>query len=184
LIIDIKHPDLETRKAIILKKCEEVGLNGKLEMKIIDYLAENIASNIRDIESAVNKLRFLSQTVQKEFTIEDINLNLSELLTPLVAQTRRITAEVIQREVANYYHISYSDMKSNKRTKDVSFPRQVGMYLSKEILKLSLNEIGNEFGGRDHSTVVASCKKVEEEIKNNPSIRNDYEALLKIFTEC
>lgn len=84
--------------------------------------------------------------------------------------------------MAAHYQISYADLISSKRTKEVSFPRQMAMFLSKELLKSSYAEIGNEFGGRDHSTVVISCRKVEKEIQKNPSIRNDYEELLKILS--
>lgn len=182
LVTDIKQPDLETRKAIIIQKVEENGLSRFVDTKIIDFLAESIASNIRDIESAVLKMKSLIFLTEEKLSIAILENNLGDILTSIRAKKRQITSEVIQREVANYYHISYSDMKSAKRTKDVSFPRQMAMFLSKELLKLSYSEIGNEFGGRDHSTIVASHKKVSGDIKKNSSTRNDYEELLKIFS--
>jgi chromosomal replication initiator protein len=182
LVADIKQPDMETRKAIIIKKLEEANLFSYVNSEMIDFLSENITTNIRDIESALLKIKSLVILMDQSLDIPTLENNLSDILTPIRAKQKKLTCEMIQREVANHYHISYSDMKSNKRTKDVSFPRQMAMYLSKNLLKLSFSEIGNEFGGRDHSTVVASCKKVGNEIKKNPSIRNDYEELLKIFS--
>lgn len=181
LTVDIKHPELETRKAIVIKKIDENFLSEYITTQMMDYLAENITTNIRDIESAVSKIKLLSLHY-KTITIELLENHLSDILTPIRAKKRNLTPETIQREVANYYKVSYSDMKAQKRTKDISFPRQMAMYLTKEILKYSFSEIGNEFGGRDHSTVVASCKKAKDEIEKNPSIRNDYEELLKILS--
>ncbi len=181
LVTDIKQPDIETRKAIIISKIEEVSISKFIETKIIDYLSENITSNIRDIEASINKIKLLVLS-DEPITLELLENNLSDILTPIRARKRLLTCEVIQREVANYFKISYSDMKSKKRTKDVSFPRHMAMFFSKDLLNLSFSEIGNEFGGRDHSTVVASYKKVKIEIKKNPSIRNDYEELLKVFS--
>lgn len=182
LTIDIKHPDLETRKAIILKKLEENRIAGKVEIPIVDFLAENITTNIRDIESAVLKIHSLIKLANEKITIELLENNLADILTSIRVQKKQITSEIIKKAVANHYQISYTDLISTKRTKEVSFPRQMAMFLSKELLKSSYADIGNEFGGRDHSTVLASYKKIEKEIKKNPSIRNDYEELLKIFS--
>lgn len=182
LVTDIKQPGLEIRKAIVTKKLEELNLSQYVDQDMIDFLAENITTNIRDIESAILKIKSLVQLAGKTLSIEVLKNNLSDLLTPLRAQQRKINCENIQREVSSYYRINVSDLKSSKRTKEISFPRQMSMYLCKELLNLSFSEIGKAFGGRDHSTVVASCKKIEKEIKKNPSIRNDYEELLKVFS--
>ncbi len=174
LIADIKPPDLETREAILKRKTEEYQIN--LDNEIIQFLATNITNNVRDLEGAIIKLKSIVELLNVKLTLQRVEEELGDILNSHVGR-KNVSVEVIQKEVANYYNISYSDMKSKKRTDAIAKPRQIAAFLSKQLTNLSTKEIGNEFGGRNHSTIIAACHKVDSEIQKNVSIRNDVEHL-------
>jgi len=175
LTADIKPPGLETRQAIIIKKMNEYKV--KISNDIIYFLAENITSNVRKLEGAVQKIGILHD-LKGELTIEDIKVQLEDLLD--IGSIKKIlTPHEIIKEVADYYNISIGDLKSKTRKNNVVQPRQMAMYLMRGLTSFSVIQIGYEFGGRDHSTVCYSCDTIEKKIKEDMSTRNDYEQLYK-----
>ncbi len=174
LVADIKPPDLETRKAILLKKMVKNKIS--LTPEIIDFLSNNITNNVRDLEAAVIKLKSIIDLLKEKLTIRRVEDELKDILNYHTGR-KNLTVEQIQREVANYYNISYSDMKSKKRNDSITKPRHIAVYLAKQLTNLSTIDLGNEFGGRNHSTMVSAYQKIEEEMRNNDSTRNDIEHL-------
>ncbi len=160
LVADIKPPDLETREAIIRKKMIENQI--VINKEIINFLATNITNNVRELEASVIKLKSIVDLLNEKLTLKRVEEELQDILNCNLTK-KHISVEPIQKEVANYYNISYSDMKSKKRTDVIAKPRQVAVYLTKLLTNLSTTEIGNEFGGRNHSTIIASCKKIDKE---------------------
>ncbi|MFY9141247.1 MAG: chromosomal replication initiator protein DnaA [Thermacetogeniaceae bacterium] len=174
LIADIQPPDLETREAILRKKAQMENIDFPDE--VIFFIATNVKSNIRELEGAL--LRVLAYGTLNNRKI-DIDLA-KEALKDVVSgnQKRNITIPMIQKVVAQYYNLSVEDFKSRRRTKNVAIPRQIAMYICREMTDASLPKIGQEFGGRDHTTVIHACEKVKEYIENDASIED---AINKIF---
>jgi chromosomal replication initiator protein len=157
LIADIQPPDYETRIAILRKKAELDAM--ALPDEVAQYIAQRISSNIRELEGALSRLRAHAQMVGVSLSIELATEVLRELLPQ--ARIRPITIPAIQRVVAEFFGIRVEEMKAKRRTKGVAFPRQVAMYLSRELTDASLPRIGEEFGGRDHTTVMHACDRVK-----------------------
>ncbi|HEO64960.1 MAG TPA: chromosomal replication initiator protein DnaA, partial [Spirochaetes bacterium] len=174
LVADIKPPDLETRKAIIKKKAHQKDVG--LSEEIIHFLANNITQNVRDLEAAVTKVKSIVELLNEKLTLKRVEIELHDVLNSYVGR-KNVSVERVQKEVANYYNISYSDMKSKKRTSAIAKPRQIAVYLSKQLTNLSTTELGNEFGGRNHSTIISACQKIDREIQANESTQNDVEHL-------
>ena len=174
LVADIKPPDLETRKAILKQKTHQYGLD--LEEEMIQHLALHITNNVRDLEAGIIKLKSIKILLKEKITIKTVEEHLKEVLDHKPKQ-KNLTIEEIQKEVANYYNISQFDMKSKKRTESVVRPRQVAIFLAKNLTHLSTKELGNEFGGRNHSTIIASYQKIGKKLEVSESIRNDIEHL-------
>jgi chromosomal replication initiator protein len=179
LVADIQPPDYETRLAILRLKIEEIGLDVPPDSPVLDYIARYCTSSVRDLEGKVRKLQALSVLERREITLDLARLVLEpELrLRPPETRARVLTPEGIRRRVAQAWGVSEEALQSKRRTKDVTLPRQVAMYLIKELLGLPLVEIGRLFGGRDHSTVIHALGKVEEEIRLDPALRDRIEAL-------
>jgi chromosomal replication initiator protein len=177
LAVDIKSPDLETRVAILKSKAEQV--NVQLPEDVAFFVAERFKSNIRELEGALKRLiahsRFTGQSVNLEFT----RLALKELLA---VQDKLVSIENIQKLVAEYFKIRVSDLLSSRRTRSITRPRQIAMSLAKSLTRHSLPEIGNAFGGRDHTTVIHACRKVDELRKEDRRIEEDYENLQRILS--
>ncbi len=174
LVADIKPPDLETRKAIIKKKAHQKNVG--LSEEIIHFLAHNITHNVRDLEAAVTKIKSIVELLNEKLTLKRVETELHDVLNSHVGR-RNVSVERVQKEVANYYNISYSDMKSKKRTNAIAKPRQIAIYLAKQLTNLSTTELGNEFGGRNHSTIISAYQKIELKIQANESTQNDVEHL-------
>jgi chromosomal replication initiator protein len=177
LAVDIKPPDLETRVAILKSKAEQV--NVQLPEEVAFFIAERFKSNIRELEGALKRLiahsRFTGQPINQEFT----RLALKELLA---VQDKLVTIENIQKLVAEYFKIRVADLLSSRRTRSITRPRQIAMALAKSLTRHSLPEIGNAFGGRDHTTVIHACRKVDELRKEDRRIEEDYENLQRILS--
>ncbi len=177
LITDIQKPDLETRIAILRKKADLENL--EVPNEVIIYIANKIKSNIRELEGALVKVIAYSSLVDK-----DIDTDLAqEALKDIVTQqnknkNREINIDLIKKVVANYYNITLEEMVSKKRTQKIAFPRQIAMYLCRELTDSSLPQIGEEFGGRDHTTVIHSYKKIEEKYKNEEDFKNTIKKLI------
>lgn len=174
IIAEIQVPDIETKVAILLKKSEMEGI--KLPEDVIYFLSSKIKSNIRDLESCMIRLGAYSSLSNREITTEMAK----EVLKDIIPEGERIlTVDLIQKTICEYYGIRLQDIKSKKRTKDIAFPRQVAMYLSKVLTDVSLSDIGKNFGGKDHSTVIHACKQVEERKNNDEEFNKKIEYLRK-----
>ncbi len=166
LVVDLQSPDFETRVAILKKKCETKNLS--LSDDVIFYIAENINGNIRMLEGALNRLVAVSLLFEKELTVDAAKEYLKEML---ISQNKVITIQKIQEAVAEYFRISIYDIKSQRRIKNLVIPRQIAMYLSRTLTESSLTSIAEEFGGKDHTTVMHAYKKIKNEIENNENIK-------------
>lgn len=166
LITDIQAPDLETRIAILRKKAVTEGW--KLPNDVIAYIANLINSNIRELEGALIRVIAYASLTKREITIELAEEVLKDIIPS--QQTTRISIPQIQQVVADYFHLSVEDLKSKRRTQNITLPRQIAMYLAREVTDASLPKIGEEFGGRDHTTVIHAYDKIKEFIANDPQI--------------
>lgn len=175
LSINLDPPNYETRYAILQKKIE---LKGKyLEPEIIDYIANNVVSNVRELEAALNRVFGYADLIGKNPTLEIAKSQLIDIFSKPTNKT--IKVETIQKVIANAYQVSVSDLKSVKRDKKFVVPRQIAIYLSRELTEMALMEIGNEFGGKDHTTIMHACKKIDDLIKTDPSL----DSRIKAFTQ-
>ena len=177
LPVSIEPPELETRVAILLTKAEEMKLI--LSEECAFYIAEKIRSNVRELEGALRRVG-----ANAKFTSRNIDINLiKESLKDLLAiQQRQISIENIQKTVSDYYNIRVSDLLSSKRTRSLARPRQVSMCLSKELTNHSLPEIGDSFGGRDHTTVLHACRRIKALRDEDADIAEDYTKLIRALT--
>ncbi len=174
LISDIQPPDLETRIAILKKKADFWGI--RLPDGVAEFLASMMKNNIRELEGGLVKLGAVSSLTNTEITQE---LAQNELKHLLDSREKIITNELVQKIVAESYGIKISDLKSKRRTKAIVLPRQVAMYLCRNLANASLPEIGNFFGGKDHSTVIHACKVIEEKKEKDPDLRARIEMLIR-----
>ena len=166
LITDIQPPDLETRIAILRKKAKAENLDIPNEAMV--YIANQIDTNIRELEGALIRVVAYSSLVNQDITVHLAAEALKDIIP--ANRPRVITVQDIQMKVGEYYHLKLEDFKARKRTKAVAFPRQIAMYLARELTELSLPKIGDEFGGRDHTTVLHACEKVASEMERNPEL--------------
>ena len=176
LTVAIEPPELEMRVAILLKKAEMEKI--RLDENVAFFIAKHIRSNVRELEGALKRVMAFSR-----FISQDISLDLAkEALKDLLAvQSRQISIENIQKTVADYYKIKVSDMYSKKRTRVVARPRQMAMAIAKELTSLSLPDIGEAFGGRDHTTVLHGYRKINELRNSDPVVSRDFNALILIL---
>lgn len=174
LIAEIQAPDIETKIAILGKKSETEGI--KLPDDVIVFLANKIKSNIRDLEACMIRLGAHSSLSGKAITSDMAKEVLKDLVRD---EEKALTVDTIQKAVCEYYGIRLQDMKAKKRTRDIAFPRQVAMHLCKIMTDASLSDIGKQFGGKDHSTVIHACKQVEERKKHNEDFNKKLEYLTK-----
>lgn len=177
LITDIQKPDLETRIAILRKKADIESL--EIPNEVIIYIANKIQSNIRELEGALTKVIAYSSLVDREMNQDIAQEALKDLLLKSNKDNRRIDINTIQKVVSEYYNLDIDDMKSKKRTQNIAFPRQIAMYLSREITDLSLPQIGEKFGGRDHTTVIHAHNKIQEKYDED----NDFTNVIDKLTE-
>ncbi len=173
--VDMKAPNYETRKAILQKKLSI--LNKHIPEEIIDYIAKNIQTNVRDLESCLNKMIGYSDLINKDLSIDIAKDLLRDTFSQ--ATTGAITIESIQKVVADHYNISLSDIKSKKRSKQFIVPRQIAIYLARELTEYSFPDLGNEFGGRDHTTAMHSYEKIDEQRKTDSSLNSTIESLIR-----
>ncbi len=171
LVTDIRSPDLETRVAILRTKAEEGDI--VIPDEVLEYIARNCRSNVRELEGAVIKLLAYSSLTQRDITIDLAREALGGVLAPGAERT----PDAIRQRVATEYGVSVDALTSRRRTKEVTVPRQVAMYLMRDLLDIPLSRIGDHFGGRDHSTVIHSINKVEEDMAADDGVRDRIEAL-------
>lgn len=164
---ELQPPDIETRMAILRKKA--TALNIKLNPDVFEFLAQRIRTNVRRLEGALLRVASFASLSGKPLDRDAIENLLKDILHEEARKT--VTIDQIQRRVAEHYDIRIADMTSKRRPANIAYPRQVAMYLSRQLTKASLNEIGEAFGGRDHGTVLHACKVVKEKIAVNESVR-------------
>lgn len=173
----VEPPELETRVAILMKKAELEQVS--LPSQVAFFIAERIRSNVRELEGALKRVIANAKFTGREISMEQVRESLRDLIA---IQDRQIGIENIQKTVADYYKIRVSDLHSKKRTRSIARPRQLAMALAKELTNHSLPEIGDAFGGRDHTTVLHACRKIEELREGSRDIREDYNNLLRLLT--
>lgn len=177
LTVAVEPPELETRVAILMKKAEQSRV--QLSHDCAFFIAQRIRSNVRELEGALKRVIAHSHFTNEPITVELIRESLKDLLA---LQDKLVSIDNIQRTVAEYYKIKISDILSKRRSRSVARPRQVAMALAKEITNHSLPEIGDAFGGRDHTTVLHACRKIAELSETDADIREDYKNLLRTLT--
>lgn len=177
LTVAIEPPELETRVAILMKKAQQAAMD--LPNDAAFFIAQRIRSNVRELEGALKRV-----IANAHFTGRPISIDLvREALKDLLAlQDRLVSVDNIQRVVAEYYKIKVADLHSKRRSRSVARPRQVAMHLAKELTNHSLPEIGDAFGGRDHTTVLHACRKIKELLDSDADIREDVKNLLRTLT--
>ena len=176
LTTDITAPNYEDRMAILLNKVDEINL--QVPSETLSYIAGRIDSNVRDLEGALKNLKFYANT----YHIDTIDIDtaakaLSNLESTKITQDKDISSQRIQEEVANFYKISVADMISKKQPKEIAYPRQIAMYLIREITGKSLPAIGKEFGGRDHTTVIYAHKQISDKMKTDTSLQKEMDTI-------
>jgi chromosomal replication initiator protein len=177
LTVAVEPPELEMRVAILLAKAQ--AENTRLDENVAFFVAKQVRSNVRELEGALKRVIAFSRFHEKPITLELVK----EALRDLIASTSRIVSiENIQKTVADFYKIKVADMFSKKRTRNLARPRQIAMALAKELTNQSLPEIGESFGGRDHTTVIHACRKVTELRETEVDIGRDYLVLLQSLT--
>ena len=177
LTVAVEPPELETRVAILMKKAEQTKVD--LPHDAAFFIAQRIRSNVRELEGALKRVIAHSHFTNQPISIELIRESLKDLLA---LQDKLVSVDNIQRTVAEYYKIKIADLLSKRRSRSVARPRQVAMALSKELTNHSLPEIGDAFGGRDHTTVLHACRKIAELREADADIREDYKNLLRTLT--
>lgn len=175
LTVDIQSPDYETRMAILRKKEELEGYN--IDNEVIKYIATNIKSNIRELEGALTKIVALSKLDKKEINLELAEEALKDLISP--NEAHEVTPELIIQIVADHYGITPLDIASQKRNKEIVYPRQIVMYLCRHMTDTSLQQIGKFLGGRDHTTIIHGIEKVESDLESNTTLINTLDILKK-----
>ena len=179
LIADIQAPDFETRMAILKKKADVEKLNVPNEVMV--YIATKIKSNIRELEGALIRIVAYSSLTNREITVDLATEALKDIISN--KQNKSITIDLIQDVVAAYFNLRVEDLKSQRRTRNVAYPRQIAMYLSRKLTDMSLPKIGEEFGGRDHTTVIHAYEKISESLNKDESLEHTINDITKKLTQ-
>ncbi len=176
LVADIHPTTYELRLGILQSKAANTSVI--IPDKVLEFIAHKVTSNIRELEGALNRIIANAVFIGREVTIDSAREVLSDLLR---SSERRVTIEEIQKKVAAHYSIKFSDMFSSKRSRQIALPRQVAMYLAKKLTTMSLPEIGKNFGGKDHTTVLHAVRKITETMRDDASLEEDIRLLTKIL---
>ena len=176
LVADIHPTTYELRLGILQSKCEQLG--AEIPLKVLEFLAHKITSNVREVEGALNRIVAHTTLVGRPVTLETTQEVLHDLLR---ANDRRVTIEEIQKRVAEHFNVRIADMHSARRARAVARPRQVAMYLAKQLTSRSLPEIGRKFGGRDHTTVMHAVRRIEELKTTDSSFAEDVDLLRRML---
>ncbi|MGG7059256.1 chromosomal replication initiator protein DnaA [Clostridium nigeriense] len=179
LIADIQPPDFETRMAILKKKADVEKLNVANEVMV--YIATKIKSNIRELEGALIRIVAYSSLTNRPITVELASEALKDIISN--KQNKNVTIDVIQDVVAAYFNLRVEDLKSQRRTRNVAYPRQIAMYLSRKLTDMSLPKIGEEFGGRDHTTVIHAYEKISDTLNTDESLQHTVNDITKKLTQ-
>ena len=176
LTVDVQSPDYETRMAILRKKEELDGLN--IDSSVLEFIAANIKSNIRELEGALTRLVAFSRLNNgREIDVEMAESELKDFIYP--NENKKITIELIIDIISEHYDISQADIISSKKSKNIAYPRQICMYLCRNLTEFSLEDIGKALGKRDHTTILYGIQKIEKDLKEDRSLQNTIEVLIK-----
>lgn len=178
IIADISNPDYETRLAILRKKAQLDNII--IDDEILSTIATRIDSNIRELEGTLNKLIATASLTNNQITLEMAEKAINDIVAQ---QEKVISADFIQETVGKYFNINPKDLKGSKRSNDITFPRQIAMYLCRNVANMSLPQIGKNFGKRDHTTVMHACNKIEKEIKTNSNTKLIVESVKNIILD-
>ena len=179
LSIDLQPPNYETRIAILQKKLQ---LKEKeLNPEIIEFIAKNVETNVRELEAALNKVLGYIELFGGSPDLDTVKNQLKDLIT--ANSIENISIDIIQKVIADNYQVSVSDLKSKKRDKKFVIPRQIAIYIAREITEISFMELGNEFGGKDHTTMMHAYEKVKDLIKIDPSLNNKIQLYIREIKE-
>ena len=176
LIADISNPDYETRLAILRKKAQLDNIN--IDDEILSNIATRIDTNIRELEGALNKLIAKASLTNSPITLEMAERAINDIIAQ---QDKVFSSEFVQETVAKYFNIDAKDLRGSKRSNDIAFPRQIAMYLCRNVAQMSLPQIGKDFGKRDHTTVMHACTKIEQDIKENQNTKLIVESVKNII---
>ena len=179
LIADIQPPDFETRMAILKKKADVEGLNVPNEVMV--YIATKIKSNIRELEGALIRIIAYSSLTNRDVSVDLASEALKDIISN--KESAPVTVKTIQESVANYYNLRIEDLKSQRRTRNIAYPCQIAMYLSRKLTDMSLPKIGEEFGGRDHTTVIHAYEKISENLKTDEGLQSMINDITKKLTQ-
>ncbi|MDR2737653.1 MAG: chromosomal replication initiator protein DnaA [Puniceicoccales bacterium] len=179
LVADIQSPDLETRIAILDKKASAMDL--ELPRNVVETLANKVSSNVRKLEGALNRIANYAAITRTEITVELVEHILRDLFSD--EQVTEVTMELIKQKTCSYFKLSSEDMVGKKRPASIAFPRQIAMYLCRIMTSRSLADIGTQFGGRDHGTVIHACKTVENTMEQDISVKRTVENLQKAIRQ-
>lgn len=179
LIADIQPPDFETRIAILKKKADVENLN--IPNEVMVYIATKIKSNIRELEGALIRIVAFSSLTNKEIGIDLASEALKDIISS--RNSKQVTIELIQDIVSSYFNLKVEDFKSSRRTRNITFPRQIAMYLCRKLTDMSLPKIGEEFGGRDHTTVIHACEKISKGLKEDENLQDNIAELTKKISQ-
>ena len=177
LTVQIEPPETEMRVAILKKKADSEGK--PIADEVAFFIAKHLRSNVRELEGALTRVLAFAQFHGREITLETAKEALKDIVG---AYNRQITVENIQKMVADYYKLKVADLYSKKRSRMIARPRQIAMWLCKEVTPHSYQMIGESFGGRDHTTVLHACRKIAELRESDADIREDYKNLLRTLT--
>ena len=175
LITDIQSPDYETRMAILQKKADQENII--IDPRVLSLIATKANANIRQLEGAFTRVVAFSKLLGTPITLSMADAALKDIIEDV--QERRVTVPMVQQVVADFYNVSVDAMTSSRRTADVTYPRQVAMYLSREMTDLSLKAIGEQFGGRNYSTIISACNKIEDDMRFDPELGKVFKDLKK-----
>ncbi len=179
LITDIQPPDLETRIAILKKKADLENL--EVDDEVLAFVAKRIESNIRELEGALTRIIAYSSLIGSNLDVATADEALKDIITN--SRPRKITPELIQKVVAEHFQMKIEDMKSKKRNRPIAYPRQIAMYLCRDLTDMSLPKIGDVFGGRDHTTVIHACDKISTSMESDLQVKRVINELIKMINE-
>jgi chromosomal replication initiator protein len=177
LTVQVEPPELETRVAILMKKAEAEQVD--LDPGVAFFIAERIRSNVRELEGALRRVIANARFTGRQISIDQVKRALRDLFA---IQDRQISIDNIQRNTAKYYNLKLADLLSKRRNRTIARPRQVAMALTKELTNHSLPEIGDAFGGRDHTTVLHACRKIAELRETSADMAEDYKNLSRLLS--
>lgn len=179
LVVDIQAPDLETRIAILRSKADSEGYD--VPANVINFIAENVKSNIRELEGALSRVMAYSKLTTGVITEQTAAIVLKDIYN--TKKEKVIDVNLIKELVGKHYHVTVDELNSKKRTKNIAYPRQIAMYITRELTELSLPKIGEEFGGRDHTTVIHAYNKIEKDMDQDTSFKIRINNLIKEIKE-